>query len=112
MAYSKTVWVNDSAPALNATNLNKIENGIYDNSLDIADLHVLVLDCGTISSLPATISDADITSDMVVIKQEMGTPSAQTADWTVDTANGSLEIDGTSAISGSTTLKLYLAKSR
>lgn len=26
--YTKTTWVNGSAPALNAENLNKIENGI------------------------------------------------------------------------------------
>ena len=30
MAYTKTTWVNNSTPALNATNLNKIEQGIYD----------------------------------------------------------------------------------
>ena len=30
MAYNKTNWVNDSAPALDAANLNKIEQGIYD----------------------------------------------------------------------------------
>jgi hypothetical protein len=29
-AYSKTIWVNDQAPALNAVNMNKIEQGIYD----------------------------------------------------------------------------------
>lgn len=28
MAYTKTNWVNDSAPAINADNLNKIEQGI------------------------------------------------------------------------------------
>ena len=28
MAYTKTVWVNNQAPAINADNLNKIENGI------------------------------------------------------------------------------------
>ena len=28
MAYTKTVWVDDSAPAINATNLNNIEDGI------------------------------------------------------------------------------------
>ena len=27
-AYSKTTWTNSSAPAINADNLNKIENGI------------------------------------------------------------------------------------
>lgn len=34
MAYSKTVWDNDTVPDIDADNLNKIENGIYD--LDIA----------------------------------------------------------------------------
>lgn len=28
MAYTKTTWVNGSAPAINATNLNKVETGI------------------------------------------------------------------------------------
>ena len=28
MSYTKTTWVNDTAPAINATNLNNIENGI------------------------------------------------------------------------------------
>lgn len=31
MAYIKTVWVNGTAPALNDTNLNKIEQGIFDS---------------------------------------------------------------------------------
>lgn len=35
MAYTKTNWVNDSTPAINADNLNKIEQGIYDNSIKI-----------------------------------------------------------------------------
>ena len=30
MAYTKTVFVNGSTPAINATNLNKIEQGIFD----------------------------------------------------------------------------------
>ena len=110
MAYSKTVWVNDNAPALNAANLNKIENGIYNNANDIADLPVLVVSCGTISTLPSTINDDDITEDMVVVNQTLGNPAAQTGDWTVSTSNGSLTISG--SISGSTTLTLYLSKSR
>lgn len=36
MAYTKTVWVNNQAPAINADNLNKIEDGIY-NSVRYAD---------------------------------------------------------------------------
>lgn len=74
--------------------------------------NVLVLSVSSFSSLPKTVTDSNIASDMVCIKAELGTPSAQTADWTVTTSNGSLRITGTSAISGSTTLKLYLMKSR
>lgn len=37
MAYNKTVWNNGSAPAISAANLNKIEQGIYDNSVNKAD---------------------------------------------------------------------------
>ena len=73
---------------------------------------VLVLSVSSFSSLPKTVTNSNITSDMVCIKAELGTPSAQTADWTVTTSNGSLQITGTNAISGSTTLKLYLMKSR
>lgn len=37
MAYTKTNWINDSVPAINAGNLNKIEKGIYDNSVAIEE---------------------------------------------------------------------------
>ena len=36
MAYTKTNWVNNQAPAINADNLNKIEDGIFDNDAAIA----------------------------------------------------------------------------
>lgn len=29
MAYNKTYWINNQEPAINADNLNNIENGIY-----------------------------------------------------------------------------------
>ena len=38
MAYTKTNWVNGQAPALSAENLNKIEEGIYNNAGDIASI--------------------------------------------------------------------------
>lgn len=64
-----------------------------------------------ISSLPYTFTNENITTDMVCIKAELGTPSAQTSDWTVNTDTaGQAVISG--SISGSTTLTLYLAKSR
>ena len=37
MAYTKTTWVNDSKPAINAANLNKIEQGIADAHAIIAE---------------------------------------------------------------------------
>jgi len=37
MAYTKTVWVNDSKPAINADNLNKIELGIEANDTAITE---------------------------------------------------------------------------
>lgn len=71
---------------------------------------VLVATVASFSSLPQTVTNSNITSDMVVVKSVLGTPSAQTGDWTVTASNGSLTIDG--SISGSTSVKLYLMKSR
>lgn len=73
-------------------------------------LSVLLVDCGTISSLPATVTNANITNDMLVLRTVFGNPSAQLGDWSVSTSNGSLTISGT--ISGSTALTLYLMKAR
>jgi hypothetical protein len=76
----------------------------------IHGLAVLALNVATISSLPMTITDGRIEDDMVVLKADLGTPSAQTGDWTVTTSAGSLTISG--SISGSTTATLYLQHSR
>jgi len=43
MAYDKTNWVNGQPPAIDATHLNKIEQGIYDLSLSL-DEDVFLLD--------------------------------------------------------------------
>ena len=68
----------------------------------------LVVDAN-ISALPVTLTNDAITEDMVCIKAELGTPSAQTGDWTVTTADGEATISGT--VSGTTTLKMYLLAS-
>lgn len=73
-------------------------------------LKTLVVDCGTINSLPKTVTNSDIESDMIVVKSDFGNPSAQVTDWTVTTSAGSLSISG--YINGSTTLVVYLSKSR
>lgn len=71
---------------------------------------ILEVDCGTVSSLPKTVSNSGVTDDMIVVNSTLGTPSAMTGDWTVATSNGSITISGN--ISGSTTLKLYFARRR
>lgn len=68
---------------------------------------VQIIDITAFSSLPQTVTNASITANQVCIKAELGTPSAQTGDWTVTTSAGSLTLSG--SISGSTTAKLYLA---
>jgi hypothetical protein len=78
----------------------------------VSKTEVLIINVSSFSSLPQTVSNENIESDMVVVNSVLGTPSAQKADWTVTTSNGSLTISGTSAINGSTTATLYLMKSR
>ena len=51
--YTKTVWVNDSIPAINATNLNKIEVGI-----DTATDAIISLE-STVADLPTTYEPKD-----------------------------------------------------
>lgn len=51
MSYSKTDWTNNSAPAINADNLNKIEQGIYDNDAAIASANTNI---GTLTNLTTT----------------------------------------------------------
>lgn len=58
------------------------------------------------NSLPKTVTDSRIKSTDEVVESVLGTPSVQTSDWTVTTADGSLTISG--SISGSTSLTLYL----
>ena len=77
------------------------------NKPDINELKVLVVTLASFSSLPATFYETGVTADHVCIKAELGTPSAQTGDWTVTTSAGELTISG--SISGSTTATLYLA---
>lgn len=72
----------------------------------------LIIESSSVSSLPTTITNSNICSGHMVMKTELSNPSAQTADWIVDTYDGKLVIrsDSSSAISGTTNVKLYLAK--
>lgn len=67
----------------------------------------VTIDFGTLTSLPATVEQANITSTMTVDYFEMSDPSAFTSDLTVTTADGSVTVAG--SISGSSTLKIKMS---
>ena len=73
------------------------------------NMGVIEVSASNVSSLPATITNARILATHVCVKAVLSNPSAQTADWTVTTSAGSAVISGTSAISGTTDVTLYLA---
>ena len=67
---------------------------------------MVVVTANTVSSLPVTINNPAIKSDMYAVKMELSSPGAQTNIWTVTTVDGSATIDGT--ISNTTDIRLYL----
>ena len=70
----------------------------------------LVVEISSFSSLPQTITNSNINSNLVLINSVLSDPSAQTSDWTITTSDGSLTISG--SISGSTTATLYFIEQR
>lgn len=65
MAYNKTNWVNGQAPALSAENLNKIEEGIFNN-----DANISILQDGLISldtSAASGTTDGDLYALIVAL---------------------------------------------
>lgn len=91
----------DDAPTASSSNPVK-SGGVY----SALATEIMIVDFGTISSLPVTKSNAAIKADHVVLAYELGTPGAQAGDWTITTSAGSVSVSGT--IVGSTTLKLVL----
>lgn len=65
MSYSKINWVDGAVPALNATNLNRMDDGIYNNSIDIA-----VAD-GNINTLSERITAINTTLSAKADKTEL-----------------------------------------
>jgi len=55
--YVPTNWVNGSTPAINASNLNHIEQGIKNNSLSVLDLHSRTSSLEDGSGLPCAQPD-------------------------------------------------------
>lgn len=91
----------DDTPTSGSSNPVK-SGGVY----SALATEIMIVDFGTISSLPVTKSNAAIKADHVVLAYELGTPGAQAGDWTITTSAGSVSVSGT--IVGSTTLKLVL----
>lgn len=79
-------------------------------SSEVGAVICLVVTISDFSALPQVAFNENITDDMVVVNSVLTNPSAQTGDWTATTAEGSVTITG--AISGTTSLTLYLIKSR
>lgn len=98
-----TIPVNINGTAYTITG-RTLSNAIGGGGTEQAALTNYVKNCGTITSLPATIEDENITEDMVLLAYELGTPTAMQSNWNVSTDDGEIEITGT--ISGSTTLTL------
>lgn len=73
---------------------------------NVATTKCVRVNMGTISSLPVTKTAVGVTHKMMCIKADLGTPSAQTGDWTVETDTDTVTISGT--ISGSTSVYLTL----
>lgn len=69
---------------------------------------VVPISFSSFSSLPQTVNNSKITATQVLVHSVLSNPAAQTGDWTVTTAAGSVTISGT--INGSTTVTLYLAE--
>lgn len=115
-----TLEGNKTASALGLASLADVQSAQADASdamqdasealAEVTALQTLVLNIPSFNSLPQTVSDANITSDMVVVNSVLSNPSAQTGDWTITTSDGSLSVSG--SISGTTSLTLYLNKSR
>lgn len=71
---------------------------------------IYTITVGSFSSFPKTITDANITTDMVVLGVSWGDPFAITSDvtWSTNTA-GRLTLNG--SINGSTTATITLGRS-
>lgn len=69
---------------------------------------IISVNCGTISALPFTKTNANILASHVVLAARLSTPLAQSGEWVVTTADGSLTITG--ELTTSTGLILFLGR--
>lgn len=90
------------------TQISTIENMELPAVEQAARAERVLVVSGTISSLPATLSNANITGDHVVVHMGLSDAGAQGSDWTINTSTGNATISGT--LNKSTTVTLVLAK--
>jgi len=93
-----------------ATQLNTIESMELPAVRQEAQAERLLVVSGTVSSLPATLSHADITADHVVVQASVSPVYVQKSNWTVVTSAGQAVISGT--MEGSATVTLVLGKKK
>ena len=85
MAYTKTVWVNNQAPAINADNLNKIEDGIFNNDAAITNTN------STVANLTTEVGKKTVSYAIQVTLTSAGwSGGAQTVSATHVTATNSV----------------------
>lgn len=81
--YSKTTWINGSSPAINETNLNKIEQGIYDNReyIQILNTNIQTVDAKNSYTTNEEVIGTWITGETLyrrLYKITSGLPAAKT----------------------------------
>lgn len=84
-----------------------VDYDTYWSSVTLQSLFVIPITITSVSSLPVTAQDSNITIGHNVINSVLSNPSAQASDWIVVTGTGTVTISG--SISGSTDITLYLA---
>ena len=114
--------LSDEIPVLINGNTFKVTGQVISNIIGSGSggtgqvsLSNYIKNCGTISSLPATFQDSNITADMIVLNADISNPEVFTWYPVVNCANGSLTIqtrsdapNGNTGINGSTSITLYL----
>lgn len=100
----------DGIGTVNSVNSIGVDAGTNNITLTASDVDAptipLHISVASFSSLPKTITDANITSTMRVIDCVWGTPASIVGNITWTTSNGSLVLSGT--MSGSTTAEIVL----
>lgn len=89
MSYTKTNWVNDQAPAINATNLNKIEQGIFNNDALLSSImNTLGIDTQTWVSTDSYVEGQVVVYNNQLYKNITGNytttpPNEDTTNWSL-----------------------------